>query len=354
MKKRILFLAVVMCLCVLVSSALAACTNGAADKGTTQTITDMAGRTVEIPTNIERVACQSSTCEAAIISLEKADLLVGTTDYTEEDSYAFKLFPELSKVAKLSDDMSIEEMLKRKVQVVFVKDENKISKYEEAGLPVIYVELDTVAGTKEGLKIIGKAIGVEEAAQKCVDYINNMEQLVKERFSGTNAISFSAYYSRAKYANSNLLTTYAAGHIYSEWIGLSGGAVITKDMALAETKGGVMINGEELISANPDIIFVGGYYRNSVYQNALDGEYGEMLNAIKNQNIYVIPMSVTDWSVGSCELGLTMLWCAQKVAPDLFSDINMVDEVVNFYKDVSNRVVSKELASSILNSEYNS
>ena len=57
-------------------------------ENTTRTITDMAGREVEIPTTIERVACQSSTCEAVIISLGKASVLVGTTDYTDESSIA--------------------------------------------------------------------------------------------------------------------------------------------------------------------------------------------------------------------------------------------------------------------------
>lgn len=312
-------------------------------------IVDMANRSVEIPVEIERVACQSSTCEAVVISLGKGSLLVGTTDYTDEASVAYQLFPELSGVAKLTDDMSVEEMLERKVQVVFVKDTNKIEKYEEAGLPVIYVDLDTVAGTKDGIKIIGDVIGEKERAEKCVDYINDKEKLIKDRFANSEE-TYTAYYSRAKYAESNLLTTYAANHIYSEWIAVSGGTVITKDMELAETKGGVLINGEELISANPDVIFVGGYYRNAVYNDALNGEYSNILNAIKNKKIYMVPTSVTDWSVGSCELGLTSLWCAQLIAPDLFSDVNMADEVISFYKNVAGIEVSEDLANTILNS----
>lgn len=315
----------------------------------TRTIVDMANRTVEIPQKIERVACQSSTCEAVVISLGRGSLLVGTTDYTDETSVAHQLFPELSDVAKLTDDMSVEEMLERKVQVVFVKDTNKIEKYEEAGLPVIYVDLDTVAGTKDGIKIIGDVIGEKDRAEKCVDYINDNEKLIKDRFANSEK-TYTAYYSRAKYAESNLLTTYAANHIYSEWIAISGGTVITKDMELAETKGGVLINGEELISANPDVIFVGGYYRNTVYKDALNGEYSNVLNAIKSKRIYMVPTSVTDWSVGSCELGLTSLWCAQLIAPELFSDVNMTEEIISFYKNVAGIEVSEELADTILNS----
>lgn len=324
---------------------------GADAKGATRTITDMDGRSVEIAAEIQRVACQSSTCEAAVISLGKAELLVGTTDYTDEDSFAFKLFPALSDVTKLADDLSVEEMLKENVQVVFVKDTNKIEKYEEAGLPVVYVDFDTVAGTKEGIRIIGEVIGAEEQARKCVDYINDAEQLVTERFENAGQESFSAYYSRAKYAESSLLTTYAAGHIYSEWIGICGGTVITRDMELAETKGGVTINGEELISANPDFIFVGGYYRSDVYRDAMDGAYSQVLDAVKNRNVCVVPTSVTDWSVGSCELGLTTLWCARQVAPELFGDIDMTAELIGFYKEIAGIDVSESLANAILNSE---
>lgn len=350
--KRKIFAVVVAAILAVQCIAFTGCgTKGETEtENITRTITDMDGRTVEIPSAIERVACQSSTCEAAVISLGKATLLVGTTDYTDENSFAFKLFPELSGVTKLADDMSVEEMLEKNVQVVFVKDTNKIEKYEEAGLPVVYVDLDTVEGTKEGIKIIGEVIGAAEQAQKCVDYINGIEQLVRERFDNADKKTFSAYYSRAKYAESNLLTTYAAGHIYSEWIGICGGTVITKDMELAETKGGVMINGEELISANPDFIFVGGYYRNNIYRDAMSGEYSEVLDAVKNQNVYLIPTSVTDWSVGSCELGLTTLWCAQAVAPDLFEDIDMTQEVIKFYKEIAGIEVSEDLANAILDS----
>lgn len=345
-KKTISLALIAIILC----TAFAGCSDNKEDSSSeTRTIVDMANRTVEIPQKIERVACQSSTCEAVVISLGKGSLLVGTTDYTDEASVAYQLFPELSSVAKLTDDMSVEEMLEREVQVVFVKDTNKIDKYEEAGLPVIYVDLDTVAGTKDGIKIIGDVIGQKERAEKCVDYINDKEKLIKDRFANSGE-TYTAYYSRAKYAESNLLTTYAASHIYSEWIAISGGTVITKDMELAETKGGVLINGEELISANPDVIFVGGYYRNAVYNDALNGEYSNILNAVKNKKIYMVPTSVTDWSVGSCELGLTSLWCAQLIAPELFSDVNMADEVITFYKNVAGIEVSEDIANTILNS----
>lgn len=343
-------IALMVALTVLVAS-LAAIPFGGLAEASTVTITDMAGRTVEIPSQIERVACHSSTCEAVLISLGRADLLVGTTDYVNEDSYAYKLFPELSGVAKLEDDMSVEEMLQNQVQLVFVKDENKIERYEEAGLPVIYLELDTIAGTKEGIKLVGDIIGVPERADWCVNYIDQCQSLIEQRLADAQPQPITTYYARAKYKESNLLTTYAASHIYGQWISLCGGEVITRDMELKETKGGVLLNAEELIAADPDVIFVGGYFRNSVYQEALNGEYKDVLSAVANGAVYIVPTSVSDWSVGGCELGLAMLWCATSLYPDLFADIDMPQEVVDFYANASGVQVSGELAESILNSE---
>ena len=60
-----------------------------------------------------------------------------------------------------------------------------------------------------------------------------------------------------------------------------------------------------------------------------------VLDAVKNKNVFVVPTSVTDWSVGSCELGLTILWCAKQIAPEQFSDIDMVEELISFYNHKS-------------------
>ena len=336
---------------VFVLGSFAGCaSNDNVESGKTITVTDMAGNTVELPTNIDNIACQSSTCEAAIITLGKGALLIGTTDYTDETTFAYQLYPELSTVRKCEDDLSVEEMLEANVDVVFVKDTNKIEKYQNAGMKVVCLDFDTVEGTKKSIELLGTILDVTERSNKCLAYIEKCETLIAERLNDGETKSFTAYYSRAKYEDSNLLTTYAAGHIYSEWIATSGGSVITKDMDLHETKGGVHINGEELVNANPDIIFVGGYYRNSVYEEAMSGEYRDTLTAIKDNRVYVIPTSVSDWSVGTCEIGLVTLWCATVVYPELFSDIDMAKEIITFYKDVADVTVSRELAEAILTS----
>lgn len=350
MKKLIGFLLVAA----LVLSFFASCaSNNVAENSKTITVTDMAGNTVELPANIEKIACQSSTCEAAIITLGKGALLIGTTDYTDETTFAYQLYPELSTVRKCEDDLSVEEMLEAKVDVVFVKDANKIEKYQNAGMKVVCLDFDSVEGTKNSIALLGTILGVTERSDKCLAYIEKCETLIAERLSGSETKSFTAYYSRAKYEDSNLLTTYAAGHIYSEWIATSGGTVITKDMDLHETKGGVLINGEELVNADPDIIFVGGYYRNSVYEEAMAGEYRDTLTAIKENKVYIIPTSISDWSVGTCEIGLVTLWCATVVYPELFSDIDMAEEIITFYKEVADVTVSRELAEAILTSNEN-
>ena len=110
-------------------------------------ITDMAGRTVELPLEVERIACQSSTCEAVIISLGKATKLVGTTDYTDESSFAFQLFPELSQVTKLADDMSVEEMLEKMADYYDEEVEMTTQSVLAAMEPIIILFMALIIGT---------------------------------------------------------------------------------------------------------------------------------------------------------------------------------------------------------------
>ena len=189
MKKLIGFLLVAA----LVLSFFASCAfNNVAENSKTITVTDMAGNTVELPANIEKIACQSSTCEAAIITLGKGALLIGTTDYTDETTFAYQLYPELSTVRKCEDDLSVEEMLEAKVDVVFVKDANKIEKYQNAGMKVVCLDFDSVEGTKNSIALLGTILGVTERSDKCLAYIEKCETLIAERLSGSETKSFTA------------------------------------------------------------------------------------------------------------------------------------------------------------------
>lgn len=166
---------------VFVLGSFAGCaSNDNVESGKTITVTDMAGNTVELPTNIDKIACQSSTCEAAIITLGKGALLIGTTDYTDETTFAYQLYPELSTVRKCEDDLSVEEMLEANVDVVFVKDTNKIEKYQNAGMKVVCLDFDTVEGTKKSIELLGTILDVTERSNKCLAYIENAKLLLQK------------------------------------------------------------------------------------------------------------------------------------------------------------------------------
>lgn len=111
---------------VLGSFAGCASKNGV-ESGETIVITDMAGNTVELPTNIEKIACQSSTCEAAIITLGKGALLISdTSDGVSKRSRNFDYADQLAEerhVPELSDGYSALDSKKWRTENKFSWDE---------------------------------------------------------------------------------------------------------------------------------------------------------------------------------------------------------------------------------------
>ena len=327
--------------CIILASltlALSACGN-LENNEKTRKITDMAGNEVVLPVEINTVVCQSATCESAVVSLGLADKLLYSASFTDEFVLANELFPVLSDKPKNSAGMTNEELLLNNVDVVFVKSKSRVEPLRNAGLNPVFLDFNSVETTKEAILLMGEILNVPNRAEKCVKYITDYEALIADRMAGIDkADYFSAYYARTRYEDSSILSTYGPEHISASWIELGGGSVITKDMDLSNSNG--VLTEEALIAANPDVIFICGFYQGNAYREVTSGKYDSILSAVDNDRIYCCPIGIYDWGVGGCELGLAMIWCAKTLHPELFTDTNLKEVVKSFYLDVADVTIS--------------
>lgn len=345
--KRFLALFIVCILCIGSLAILTAC-DSPDDGDDTRTITDMAGNTVVLPKEIKTVVCQSATCESAVVSLGLADKLLYSASFTDEFILANKLFPVLKDKPKNSAGMTNEELLLNNVDVIFVKSVSRVEPLRNAGLNPVFVDFNTVDSTKEAILLMGDILNVPTRAAKCVEYINKYETMITERMAAIDkADYYSAYYARTRYEDSSILSTYGPEHISASWIELGGGSVITKGMDLSNSNG--VLTEEALIAANPDVIFICGFYQGNAYREVTGGKYDSILSAVDNGKIYCCPIGIYDWGVGGCELGLAMIWCAKSLHPELFTDVDLSAEVKSFYLDVANANVSNDDVDYIFN-----
>jgi len=101
------------------------------------------------------------------------------------------------------------------------------------------------------------------------------------------------------------------------------------------------MSAENVTKWNPDFIFqtiVTTPYDSKMaayYDNWKTDDRFKDITAIKNGDVYIMPMGITQWN-GDVELALGVLQMAKIMYPDLFKDIDVKAEAMKFYKTYMN------------------
>jgi iron complex transport system substrate-binding protein len=67
-----------------------------------------------------------------------------------------------------------------------------------------------------------------------------------------------------------------------------------------------------------------------------------------NKRVYMIPQGAHNWGNRTIEQPLTVLWAAQTIYPDLFKDVDLLNEVKGFYQRFFNANLTDDQVREIL------
>ena len=90
---------------------------------------------------------------------------------------------------------------------------------------------------------------------------------------------------------------------------------------------------EQLMAWDPDIIYLTTFspaMPEDLYSNTIEGFDFSQLSAVKNRQVYKIPLGSYRWYAPSCECSLMLRWMAGIHQPELFTDTDMAAEVSAF------------------------
>lgn len=190
----------------LAAAALAAVLAFAPFGALAKTVTDLAGRTVEVPDNVERVILGEGRLMYVLATLDREDpfaRVVGwaddlrTTDFVAYEQYREK-FPELTGIAitgnPTSGEFSAEKAIALKPDVVFMTERNAqmtaggglLDQFAAAGVPVVFVDFrDNIAGaTVPSVKLMGDVLGREVEAAEVIAFYEGEMAKVRDRLAG--------------------------------------------------------------------------------------------------------------------------------------------------------------------------
>ncbi len=164
-------------------------------------ITDLMGRTHDLPENIDRVICSGSGCLRLLTYLQAQDRIVGV-DSAEKNGLPFSLDARPYAIANPQfkgfplfgefrghDSPELIAGLDPQPQVIFKtyasRDGGVDTLQEKTGIPVIALGYGNLTYRRDeldkNLLIMGRVLGLEDRAREVISYFDDLEQDLKKR-----------------------------------------------------------------------------------------------------------------------------------------------------------------------------
>ncbi|PXV93435.1 iron complex transport system substrate-binding protein [Lachnotalea glycerini] len=315
----------------------------------TVTFVDSAGREVEVPEEITRIAPSGTMAQIVTFALAP-DELVGLSGKWATDANLIleQKYLDLPVFGQFygSGDLNKEAIAAANPQVIIDIGEYKDSIVEDMdtimqqlGIPTIFIEA-TTEGTGDAYRMLGKLLNKEEEAEEIAAYCDDVYSKTKTVMESIGDDKKTLAYCLGDTG----LNVIAEGSFHAEVINL-----LAKNVAVVEepsAKGsGNEISMEQLMMWDPDyIIFAPG----SIYESVGEDSAWQGLSAIKNGNYCEAPSIPYNW-LGfppSVNRYIGMIWMSELLYPEQF-DYNLFEETARYYKMFYHCDLSEEVFNQI-------
>ncbi len=335
---------------------------GAGGSFTPFTFTDMDGHTVTIKKQVKTVYITGMTPLPAVYRYYKgsAEGLVAIPQDSKDmlSKSVFKdIFADLLTVpsdsANSGATVNVEAILKANPDVVFITGgyEDSYKALVNAGLTVVAFttamtkDCNAMSTVEQWLQQIAKVFGDTDRSDalikennKALTEITNITKTIAEKDKPKAIIIFAL--------SDNKMTVAGGGHYSDFWLG-STGAI----NAAAELDKIQPVNIEQIMKWNPDIIYITNFNTampEDIYNNKIKGFDWSEVKAVKNKQVYKIPLGSYRWYAPSLEGSLMLKWMAAKNHPKLFASTDIKKEFSGFFSSFYNWKLTDEQIAEML------
>ncbi len=333
-------------------SASSSSSSASATSASTVQFTDSAGRTVEVPANIERVAITGPISQMCMLTLAP-EKLVGLSNELSGAEIKYLAtdvsnLPVLGQIYGGKGDFNKEAVANADPQVVIDIGEAKKSIVEDLdgiqesiGIPCIHIEA-TYNTYDQAYKQLGELLGVQDRAKVLADYCS---AAVKSTDEVVSSIPDSDRVKVAYLLGDSGLNAMAKGSFQATVVD-----AIADNVAVIENPGGSGMGSEtsfeQIAMWDPQmIVFAPG----SIYDTAASDSSWQTLSAISGNNYYAVPGEPYNWlsSPPGVNQVLGYQWFAHLCYPEKFKD-SIEDMAKNYYKTFYNYEMSDTEVAALL------
>ena len=301
------------------------------------TVTDSAGREVQIPDQVNRVFAAGPPA-AILMYILAPEKMTGwpRAPHAYERPYIaerYRDLPETGRLAGRGNTVNLERLLDAKPDLIIdfgsVNDTYKSladTVQAQTGIPYILVD-GRFDNTPTALRLVGKAIGVEERGEELARYVDDLFAEIDKGLEGVRDEDRPRTYLARGPAG---LETGLKGSINTEIIERAGGINVADPGAEAVRRGIVNVSVEQVIVANPDTILT---WDRSFYDSVWTDPLWAGIEAVRRKRVYLAPTAPFGWidRPPSVNRIMGLRWLPGLFFPGRFKG-NIREDTRRFYK----------------------
>lgn len=309
----------------------------------TRIFTDMLGREVEIPTQIDTIV-PLGNAPRMIVYLGLADRAVGIEECEIAKSplqaYAYPYVEEWSRLPNCGTNSMgetayyPEQIMQAGPDVILTTDPADVADnlQNQTGIPVVCVSQGTLFGEdyEQSLRTLAEVCGVQDRAEALIGFI-------QDTLADLSARAASAAEEK-KPSVLGAAATFKGGHsidgVYTNYsvFEILEANDVAEEIAGQKNASGVMVEKEQILAWDPEIIFLDAGNVGLVNTDyAENPEYFEQLQAVQNGNIYQWPNSTWHWSNVEIPL-VSAYYVGSLLYPEAFADIKFEEKASEIFE----------------------
>lgn len=328
------FLALLLAL--LLIACLAGCGSGSNDdkfykKSDPIQVVDGAGRHVSFAGPVKTVATSwGGTCDPYLFALGVQDRLVATNAKNDFHQMLIQNMGDMKSVGRWALDREALAALSPDLFIHGLGGLENIKNANKVGVRGIALSLNRFEDVKNNITVLGSVFGVEERAERVNLCCDRILALVDERVASIPEDQ------RVTVVVLGEETGTVACDVYNtmeEMVRHAGGiSVVPADIAAKTDFTNVGL--ETIFKWDADFTFLQSNWGELTDEQILADPAWENLSSVKNGHVYAIPSLADSWAIATPSCYLGVLYMSMQMYPELYSDIDYEQTVLDFYREV--------------------
>ena len=331
----------------------------------THVVIDHLDYEVEVPYEINRIAVANILPIPSFLAVffDSAEKIVGMSPNSmnaAENSLLGELYPEILKAETgymNGVDVNLEELMKLEPDIVIYSaaQPEQGEQLRNAGFAAIAVSpskwgYDAVETLNQWIKLFSELFPENDKTEVVEQYSNEIYQMIQERVVDIPDAERERVFFLFKYTDTSLETS-GSSFFGQYWAEAVGAINVAEEIT---TDNQVSANMEQIYAWNPSMIFISNFTTaqpEDIYNNTIGSYDWSAIDAVKNQQVRKMPLGMYRSYTPGVDTPVTLLWFAKTTYPELFKDIDIVQETKDYYSEVFGVQLTDEQAASIFDPE---